>query len=114
MPLTPQDRDLIRRCLHHEAGAWNEFVQRYLGLVYHVITHTAHLRSYPIRADETEDIAASHDFFDLVGDSLLATRVLSALARATGEELTMDDFLMAPTPELLAARVGAADGVVVP
>ncbi|GAA1961199.1 phosphopantetheine-binding protein [Catenulispora subtropica] len=60
---------------------------------------------------ETEDIAAADDFFDLGGDSLLATRVLSALARATGEELTMDDFLMAPTPELLAARIG---GVVVP
>ena len=58
MPLTPQDRDLIRRCLHHEAGAWNEFVDRYLGLVYHVINHTAHLRSYPIKADESEDIAA--------------------------------------------------------
>ena len=58
MPLTQQDRDLIRRCLHHESGAWSEFVHRYLGLVYHVITHTAHLRSYPIRPDETEDIAA--------------------------------------------------------
>lgn len=59
MPLTTQDRDLIRRCLHHEAGAWNEFVDRYLGLVYHVINHTAHLRSYPIRADEADDIAAT-------------------------------------------------------
>jgi RNA polymerase sigma-70 factor (ECF subfamily) len=58
VPLTQQDRDLIRRCLHHETGAWSEFVHRYLGLVYHVITHTAHLRSYPIRPDETEDIAA--------------------------------------------------------
>ncbi len=59
MPLTIQDRELIRRCLHHESGAWNEFVDRYLGLVYHVINHTAHLRSYPIRADESEDIAAA-------------------------------------------------------
>jgi RNA polymerase sigma-70 factor (ECF subfamily) len=59
VPLTPQDRDLIRRCLHHETGAWNEFVNRYLGLVYHVINHTAHLRSYPIKPQETEDIASS-------------------------------------------------------
>lgn len=59
VPLTSQDRELIRRCLHHEAGAWNEFVDRYLGLVYHVINHTAHLRSYPIKADEAEDIAAA-------------------------------------------------------
>ncbi|OLE26201.1 MAG: hypothetical protein AUG49_08735 [Catenulispora sp. 13_1_20CM_3_70_7] len=55
---------------------------------------------------ETEDLAATDDFFDSGGDSLLATRVLSALARASGEELTMEDFLLAPTPELLAARVG--------
>ena len=34
-------------------------MHRYLGLVYHVITHAAHLRSYPIRPDETEDIAAT-------------------------------------------------------
>jgi len=60
---------------------------------------------------ETEDVDVADDFFDLGGDSLLATRVLSALARATGRELTMEDFLMAPTPELLAERV---DGVVVP
>jgi acyl carrier protein len=61
---------------------------------------------------ETEDVAVDDDFFDLGGDSLLATRVLSALARATGEELTMEDFLMAPTPELLAARLGAGAGAV--
>jgi len=59
VPLTTQDRDLIRRCLHHEAGAWNEFVDRYLGLVYHVINHTAHLRSYPIKPHEAEDIVAT-------------------------------------------------------
>jgi RNA polymerase sigma-70 factor (ECF subfamily) len=59
VPLTTQDRDLVRRCLHHEAGAWNEFVDHYLGLVYHVINHTAHLRSYPIKPHEAEDIAAT-------------------------------------------------------
>ena len=35
------DRDLLRRCLHHEPGAWNDFVDRFLGLVYHVVGHTA-------------------------------------------------------------------------
>ena len=59
MPLTPQDRELIRRCLHHEAGAWSEFVRRYLGLIYHVIDHAAHLRSFPIKPEETEDIAST-------------------------------------------------------
>jgi RNA polymerase sigma-70 factor, ECF subfamily len=58
VPLTPQDRDLLKRCLQHEPGAWNDFVDRYLGLVYHVIHHTAHLRSVPLRPEDVEDLAA--------------------------------------------------------
>ena len=37
MGLLARDRELIRRCLHHEPGAWNDFVDRFLGLVYHVV-----------------------------------------------------------------------------
>jgi RNA polymerase sigma-70 factor, ECF subfamily len=55
---TALDRELLRRCLHHEPGAWNDFVDRYLGLVYHVIQHTAHLRSFDLRPEDTEDLAA--------------------------------------------------------
>ena len=49
---------MLRRCLHHEPGAWNDFVDRFLGLVYHVIHHTAHLRSYSLQPEDVEDIAA--------------------------------------------------------
>ena len=42
MALTGQDRNLLRQCLGHEPGAWNDFIDRYLGLIYHVIQHTAH------------------------------------------------------------------------
>jgi RNA polymerase sigma-70 factor, ECF subfamily len=56
--LTHLDRDLLKRCLAHEPGAWNDFVDRFLGLVYHVIHHTAHLRSTPMRAEDIEDTAA--------------------------------------------------------
>ena len=31
MPLRDIDRQLIDRCLRHEPGAWNDFVDRYLG-----------------------------------------------------------------------------------
>src|SRR5205807_1713833 len=37
VPLTPLDRDLLKRCLNHEPGSWNDFVDRFLGLIYHVI-----------------------------------------------------------------------------
>jgi RNA polymerase sigma-70 factor (ECF subfamily) len=52
------DRELLKRCLNHELGSWNEFVDRFLGLVYHVINHASHLRSVPLRPEDVEDLAA--------------------------------------------------------
>jgi RNA polymerase sigma-70 factor (ECF subfamily) len=56
--LTPLDRELLRRCLTHQRGAWNDFVDRFLGLIYHVVHHTSHLRSVPLRPEDIEDLAA--------------------------------------------------------
>ena len=56
MALTAVDRALLQRCLDHEPGAWNDFVDRFLGLIYHVVHHTAHLRSTPLRPEEIEDV----------------------------------------------------------
>jgi RNA polymerase sigma-70 factor (ECF subfamily) len=56
--LTAVDRALVQRCLNREPGAWNDFVDRFLGLIYHVIHHTAYLRSTPLRPEDTEDVAA--------------------------------------------------------
>src|SRR5437870_13143392 len=58
VPLTPLDRDLLKRCLQHEPASWNDFVDRYLGLIYHVINHASHLRSVPLRPEDVEDLAA--------------------------------------------------------
>jgi RNA polymerase sigma-70 factor (ECF subfamily) len=44
--------------LNHDAGAWNDFVDRFLGLIYHVVHHTAYLRSMPVRPEDVEDVAA--------------------------------------------------------
>ena len=54
---------------------------------------------------EDQDIDGDSDFFALGGDSLLATRVLSAIARHYGVELTFDDFVVAPTPDGLMVRI---------
>ncbi|GIG64494.1 phosphopantetheine-binding protein [Phytomonospora endophytica] len=61
------------------------------------------------RVLEIEEINADSDFFELGGDSLLATRVLSGVARGSGVELTFDDFLLSPTPGALAKRIGAGE-----
>lgn len=58
MPLTEVDNDLLRRCLNKERGAWNDFVDRFLGLVYHVIHYTAYHRSVPLQPEDVEDVAA--------------------------------------------------------
>ncbi|MCG6498764.1 phosphopantetheine-binding protein [Kitasatospora sp. A2-31] len=60
------------------------------------------------RVLERSDVEADSDFFHLGGDSLIATRVLSAVARTYGVELTFDDFALAPTPAGLARLIAAA------
>jgi len=52
------DSKLIDRCLRKEAGAWNDFVDRYMGLIYHVIQHVAYARSRLLSSEDVEDIAA--------------------------------------------------------
>ena len=52
-------------------------------------------------------VDAHSDFFELGGDSLLATRVLSAIARDFGTELSYDEFVDNPWPTGLFARVAA-------
>ena len=59
------------------------------------------------RVLELDDINPESDFFTLGGDSLLATRVLSAVAREYGVELTFDDLLLAPTPATLAKTIAS-------
>ena len=59
------------------------------------------------RVLNTPEVNASSDFFELGGDSLLATRVLSAIARDFGAELLYEDFVEDPSPEGLFARVAA-------
>ena len=58
MALTNLDRELLRHCLAKQPGASNDFVDRYLGLIYHVVQHTAHLRSIPLKPEDTEDLAS--------------------------------------------------------
>jgi hypothetical protein len=59
------------------------------------------------RVLEVGEVGAESDFFALGGDSLLATRVLSAVARTYGVELSFDDCVMAPTPSALHKLIGS-------
>jgi RNA polymerase sigma-70 factor (ECF subfamily) len=67
VPLRDIDRQLIDRCLGKEPGAWNDFVDRYMGLIYHVIHHVSHARTLALSQADIEDIAAEV-FLGIVDD----------------------------------------------
>lgn len=58
MPLSDLDQQLINRCLNHEEGSWPDFVDRYLGLIFHVLRHTAFSRSMALSSSDSEDVVA--------------------------------------------------------
>ncbi len=58
MSLSETDRQLLERCLEGKPRAWEDFVDRFLGLILHVIDHTTRLRSISISAVDREDMAA--------------------------------------------------------
>lgn len=55
----------------------------------------------------TNEVTEQSDFFELGGDSLLATRVLSALARDFSVELLYEDFVENPSAEGLFTKIAA-------
>src|SRR5262249_13650670 len=56
--LSDIDRQLLQRCLARQPHAWEDFVDRFLGLVVHVIQHTATSRSIGISQHDLEDLAS--------------------------------------------------------
>jgi RNA polymerase sigma-70 factor (ECF subfamily) len=52
MAATHLDSVLLERCLECQDRAWEDFVDRFLGLVLHVIDHTASKRDIRLRTDD--------------------------------------------------------------
>lgn len=90
MGLSEIDRNLLERCIQRKPRAWEDFVDRFLGLVLHVINHTAQARSVRLLAEDRDDLCAEvflaiiQDDFGLLrhfrGQSSLAT-YLTVVAR---------------------------------
>ena len=58
LALTEIDRNLLKRCLNEEPGAWTQFVDRYIGLIVHVVQHAAHARSVKLQAADIDDLCS--------------------------------------------------------
>ena len=97
MALPNLDRELLRRCLARKPGAWERFVDRFLGLVVHVIHHTTQSRSIRVGNHDIEDLASEvflaivADDFALLkrfrGESSLATYLTVVARRIVVREL---------------------------
>ncbi len=73
MALSEIDRNLLQRCLARKPRAWEDFVDRFLGLVVHVVNHSAQSRSLRLTPEDREDLAA-HVFLTIVKDDLAVLR----------------------------------------
>jgi len=67
------DRSLLQRCLAREPRSWQAFVDRFLGLVVHVVNHTAQCRSFQLTAEDREDLV-SEVFLTIVADDFAVLR----------------------------------------
>jgi RNA polymerase sigma-70 factor (ECF subfamily) len=56
--LSDIDRNLLDRCLARKPRAWEDFVDRFTGLIIHVVNHTARCRSIMLSSADREDLTA--------------------------------------------------------
>ena len=97
MALTEIDAQLLKLCLTRAPRAWQDFVDRFIGLFVHVIQHTAHARSIRLVHDDVDDLCSeifytilANDFAVLRqfrGQSSLATYLTVIARRVTVREL---------------------------
>ncbi len=97
MALAEIDKQLLDRCLSRQPRAWEDFVDRFLGLVIHVVQHTGQSRSLRFTQQDREDFIAEvflgilDDDFAVLrrfrGNSSLATYLTVIARRIVVKEL---------------------------
>ncbi len=73
MSLSEIDRSLLERCVERKPRAWENFVDRFMGLVLHVIDHTARIRSVQLSPEDREDLCAQV-FLQIIKDDFAVLR----------------------------------------
>ena len=93
--LSEIDRNLLERCLQKKSRAWEDFVDRFMGLVIHVINHSAQAASMRLGPQDRDDcevfLAIIKGDFSLLrnfrGQSSLATYLTVVARRIVVREL---------------------------
>jgi RNA polymerase sigma-70 factor, ECF subfamily len=96
--LSEIDQNLLDRCLARKPRAWEDFVDRFTGLIIHVVNHTARSRSIMLTSADREDLTADvllaviRDDFAVLrrfrGKSSLATYLTVIARRVVVRKLT--------------------------
>jgi RNA polymerase sigma-70 factor (ECF subfamily) len=102
MTTTDIDHELLDRCLSGNKQSWEDFVDRFLGLVLHVIDHTSSIRSRELSANQRDSIceevftAIHHDDFRLLCTydrrSNLATYLTVVVRRIVVRQMINDGY----------------------
>lgn len=110
MALSEFDRNLLNRCLSREPRSWENFVDRFLGLVLHVVNHTAQARSVRLADQDREDLVSEvflaivRDDFAVLkhfrGQSSLATYLTVVARRVVVRELMKRTSMATITPQV--------------
>jgi RNA polymerase sigma-70 factor (ECF subfamily) len=122
--LSEIDRTLLDRCLGRKPKAWEDFVDRFMGLVVHVTNHTAQARSIRLSPQDREDLCAEvflvivKDDFALLrhfrAQSSLATYLTVVARRVVVREMLQRKSAarLTPNPSASGAIAGVSNGEV--
>lgn len=108
MVLSDLDRTLLDRCLARADGAWEDFLDRYLPLIVHVVNSTAKLRFHRLPDQWRDDIVAEvlltivdNDFNVLrqfQGQSSLGTYLVVVARRIAARKISKMRRISTQTP----------------
>jgi RNA polymerase sigma-70 factor, ECF subfamily len=97
MALSETDRNLLDCCFQRKPGAWEGFVDRFMGVVLHVVNHTARAKNIQLSAADRDALcrdvfsASIENDFALLreyhGKSSLATYLTVVARRIVVKEL---------------------------
>ncbi len=102
MVLSGSDRSLLQRCLNRQPNSWEKFVDRFLGLVVHVVNHTAQARSLDLSSADQEDLC-SEVFLALLQDDL-------AVLRAFRGECSLATYLTVVARRIVVRQLTRQEG----
>ncbi len=107
--LSEIDRNLLQRCLARKPRAWEDFVDRFMGLVVHVVNHSAQSRSLRLAPEDREDLVAQV-FLAVVRDDMAVLRQfrgessLATYLTVIARRVIVAELLKQKAPSRLAAQ----------